>query len=318
VLADHRLSSAVDEGALDPALGPLTAQRVLSELLMIQAERPSIPRSVVIAPDARWAPSAALADSLLAGSGRVPWIRPVTAAQVVADPVYDAVDRPAVDYPVEARTSELRRNYLRSTLPLKNRLNAFAHILPLGDTQPRQFDDGRLRLLSSAWRTDPAGAEQARDDLDDALRRTMQKVHIQTRANSLTTLTGSGGTVPVTVSNDLDTPVTVTVVASADPHLEVGPGARVTRVIDAHTKLPVDVHVTALTRGVATLDVALYTPPPGSRPYTAPVQLRVRSTAYGLEALLITGGATLVLVVGAGVRLGRRARAARRAARATT
>jgi hypothetical protein len=318
VLVDHRLSAAVDAAAVDPSLGAFTTQRVLSELLMIQAELPCCARDVVIAPDRRWAPTAALARNLLSGSGRVPWIQPVTVAQVAGAPVDANVERPQVDYPAEARAGELRRGYLRSTLPLKGRLGAFANILPPGDTQPRQFDDGRLRLLSSAWRTDPSGAVEARADLDNALKKTMAKVHILTQANSLITLTGNSGTVPVTLSNDLDTPVTVTVVASADPHLEVRRGARVTRVISPHTKLPVDVRVTALARGVATLKVALYTPPPGSRPYTTAVQLRVRSTAYGLEALLITGGATLVLFVGAGVRLGRRARAARRTARAAS
>jgi len=317
VLVDHRLSAAVDAAAADPSLGPLTTQRVLSELLMIQAELPSDPRSVVIAPDRRWAPAASLANALLSGTGKVPWIQPVTVAQVADSPVDDKVERPQVDYPAQARASELPRSYLRSTLPLKSRLGAFANILPSGDTQPRQFDDGRLRLLSSAWRTDPAGAVEARDHLDTALKKTMGRVHIQTQANSLVTLTGNTGTVPITVSNDLDTTATVTVVASADPHLEVRRGSRVTKVIPPHTKLPVDVRVTALARGVATLNVALYTPPPGSRLYTPPVQLRVRSTAYGLEALLITGGATVVLLVGAGVRLVRRARAARRVARAT-
>jgi hypothetical protein len=48
------------------------------------------------------------------------------------------------------------------------------------------------------------------------------------------------------------------------------------------------------------------------RPYGAPVPLRIRSTAYGTTALLITGGATAVLLLTVIVRLIRRARAARR------
>jgi hypothetical protein len=207
---------------------------------------------------------------------------------------------------------------VRSTLPLTRRLDAFAAILPPGDPQSRQFDDGRLRLLSSWWRSDPAGADADRDRLEAAVRKTMQQVRITTQPDSLVTLTGSSGTVPITVSNELDTPVQVAISAVADPHLEVKRGAHVTRTIRPHTQVPVDVRVTALTRGVATLTVSLSTPSPGSKPYGPPVLLRVNSTAYGLEALLITGGATAVLFVGAGVRLGRRARAARRAARATS
>ncbi|HET6816933.1 MAG TPA: DUF6049 family protein [Mycobacteriales bacterium] len=319
VLIDDRLSSAVDAAAQDPSLRALTTQRVLSELLMIQAERPCCARSVVIAPDRRWAPSAALVRGLVAGSGRVPWIQPITADQVVASPVYSAVQRGSeVDYPAQARVAELPRSFLRSTLPLTHRIDAFAAILPPGDPQARQFDDGRLRLLSSAWRGDPQGADAARARLERAVQRTMQQVSITTQPDSLVTLTGSSGAVPITVSNELNTPVQVAISAVADPHLEVRRGGRVTRTIRPHTQVPVDVRVTALSRGVATLTVSLFTPGPGGKPYGPPVVLRVNSTAYGLEALIITGAATAVLFVGAGVRLGRRARAARRAARAGT
>ena len=110
VLIDHTLSAAVDAAAADPALGALTTQRVLSELLMVQAERPCCARSVVIAPQRRWSPTSRLARTLLAGSGRVPWIQPVTVPQIVSSPVYDAVTRaPAVVYPPAARAAELRR-----------------------------------------------------------------------------------------------------------------------------------------------------------------------------------------------------------------
>jgi hypothetical protein len=320
VLVDDRLSKAVDAAATDPALTALTTQRVLSELLMIQAEHPSLARSVVIAPDRRWAPTPQLASKLAAGSGRVPWVQPLTLDQVVSAPVYSLVQRGTViNYPATARAAELHRSYLRSTLPLGRRLDAFAAIvLPAGDPQARQFDDGRLRLLSSAWRGDPAGAEADRVRLDDAMTKTMQQVSITTQPNSLITLTGASGTVPITVSNELDTPVQIAISATADPHLEVRRGAHVTRTIRPHTQVPVDVRVTALSRGVATLTVSLSTPGPGSQPYGPPIVLRVNSTAYGLEALLITGGATAVLFVGAGVRLVRRARAARRTARAGT
>jgi hypothetical protein len=318
VLVDHVLSTAIDDAAADPASGVLASQRVLSELLMIQAERPGLPREVVLAPDRRWDPTPALAQRLVAATGRVPWIAPVPLGQVVAAPVYDAVTRGPVSYPSEARTQELRRGYLRSTVPVKNRLAAFTDVLPVGDPQGRQFEDGLLRLLSSAWRTDQVAADGDRQQLSDALQSRMQEVRITTHPDSLITLTGSNGTVPITVANNLDTPVRVAVVAVADPHLELRAGSRATRTIPAHTQLPVDLRVTARTRGVSTLTVSLFTPeaPADSRRYSPAVTLRVNSTAYGLEALIITGGATAVLFVGAGVRLGRRARAARRAARA--
>jgi len=130
-------------------------------------------------------------------------------------------------------------------------------------------------------------------------------------------LTSHTGTVPVTVSNDLDSPVRIVVEIEPDQHLVVKSG-RAVRTIAAHRQVPVDVRATAQTSGVFTLTVRLATPPPLSRHYGPAVPLRIRSTAYGSTALLITGGATAVLLLTVVVRLVRRARSARRDVHAAT
>ncbi|HMC70563.1 MAG TPA: DUF6049 family protein, partial [Mycobacteriales bacterium] len=63
LLADTELNRVVDDGAQPGADGPLTVQRVMSELLMIQAERPFDQRSLVITPDRRWDPAASYATA---------------------------------------------------------------------------------------------------------------------------------------------------------------------------------------------------------------------------------------------------------------
>jgi hypothetical protein len=287
---------------------------MISELLMIQAERPSDPRSIVIAPDRRWSPSPAYAAALLAESGRVPWIAPVTLSQVAAGPTYD-IQRGPLAYPAAERAQQLSRGYLLGVAAIKRRIDAFAGILPAGDAQARAFDSGILRLLSSAWRLDPAGAVDQRNTLRADVLATMNRVRIASADKSLVTLTSHTGTVPVTIRNDLDTPVRVVVGVAPSLHLVVK-GGRITRTIAPHRQVPVDVRATALTSGVFPLTVTLYTPT-GQR-YGDSVQLFVRSTAYGVTALLITGGATAVLLLTVVGRLARRARAARRAARGST
>jgi Family of unknown function (DUF6049) len=321
LLVDDTLAGAVDAGATTPASAPLTVQRVLSELLMIQAERPFDQRAIVIAPDRRWAPSASYAAALLAGSGRVPWVAPVTLPEVVAGPVYDKVQRAPVAYPSDERALELRKSYLRGVLRSQGQVDAFSQILPIGDAQARAFDEALLRLLSSAWRGQPLAADAARLGFDDGLDQTLRKVHITTPNGSLVTLTSHSGIVPITVENSLDTPIRIAVrVFDVGQRLDIGRRSRAVRTIPPHRQFPVDVHAKARTSGIFPLTVALYTPN-GRRydpndPTRSSVQLYVRSTAYGIEALIITGVATAALFIGAGVRLGRRARAARRASRA--
>lgn len=308
LLADHTLNQVVDDGAHTAASGPLAVQRLLSELLMIQAERPSDQRSLVITPSRRWAPTASYAMNVLADTGRVPWIEPVPLPQVVATPGLRAG---LLRYTADDRELLLRPSYLDRIRELKGLADAFAAIVPPGDAVSRGFDDGLLRLLSSAWRADPTTATRLRETLGQSLRKTMQKVRIASQRNSLVTLTSHSGTVPVTVTNDLDSPVRIVVEIDPDQHLVVK-SARVARTIGAHRQVPVDIRAAAQTSGVFRLTVRLVTPAPLNRHYGPAVPLRVRSTAYGATALLITGGATAVLLLTVIVRLVRRARAARR------
>jgi len=83
------------------------------------------------------------------------------------------------------------------------------------------------------------------------------------------------------------------------------------QIIQPHRQIAVDVRAEARTSGVFQLDVALLTPT--GRTYESE-QLFVRSTAYGSVAILITAGATGVLLLAVIVRLVRRALAARRPA----
>ncbi|MDQ1694959.1 MAG: hypothetical protein QOJ03_312 [Frankiaceae bacterium] len=315
LLSDHTLTSVVEGGAA-PGQGPLAIQRMLSELLMVQAERPADQRSLVVAPDRRWAPDAAYVDQLLADTGRVPWIEPITLSQVADSPVYD-LPRGPLTYPAAERNQQLHHGYLDSVKALQSEIDAFAAILPPADPQARAFDSGVMRLLSSAWRSDPGGARDRRKALTQVVDSTMGRVHIASRPGSLVTLTSHSGTVPVTVTNDLDTPVNVVVGIEDTPRLDVKSG-RVARTIGPHRQKTVDVRATAKTSGVFPLTVTLYTPAPSNVRYGHSVLLLVRSTAYGSTAILITGGATAVLLLTVAVRIARRARGARRTARSTT
>jgi hypothetical protein len=314
LLIDHTLADVVESGADDPAVSRLAVQRFVSELLMIQAELPSDQRSLVVAPHRRWDPAAGYAQALLAATGRVPWVEPVTLSSVADGPVYDKVTRGELAYPVTERAHQLSRSYLASVAAIKQDIDAFALILPPGDPQARAFDAGVLRLMSSAWRNAPSLARAERDALAHDVDTTMDKVTIASEDGSFVTLTSHSGVVPVTVRNDLDTPVQVEVRVEQDAgrHLVVEGGGTGVQTIAPHRQKPVDVHATAQTSGVFPLTVTLYTPGPNSQQYGAPVRLFVRSTAYGATALLITGGATAVLLLTVAIRLVRRARAARR------
>jgi hypothetical protein len=311
LLTDSGLSTIVGIGASDPSKGPLAVQRFLAETLMVQAERPNLQRTLVVAPDRRWAPTSGYATSLLTDTGKVPWIAPVPLSAALAAPQDTDVVRAPLIYPPTARHAELSRSYLAEVAALKGQTDTFASILATpGDQHARVYDDAVLRSLSSGWRGQRPLASQFLDDATASLNATMHKVHIASLPNSFVTLTSHSGTVPITVSNELDTPVSV-VVGISSQHLIVSGGGRKQQTIAPHRQIAVDVRAEARTSGVFSLDVALLTPT--GRTYETE-QLFVRSTAYGSVAILITAGATGVLLLAVIVRLVRRALAARRPA----
>jgi len=313
LLVDDGLRAVIGAGLSNHALEPLALQRFLAELLMIQAELPSDQRALVVAPDRRWSPDPAFAARLLADTGKVPWVQPVPLSTVLANPVSTKVTRDTLNYPAEARAAELSPAYLAQARKAKGRVDAFAAILPVpGDNQARDFDDAVLRTLSAAWRDDRAEAGTRMSAVRGAIASTMRRVRIATGAGSFVTLTSNSGTVPVTVSNELDTPVHVVVGIASGLHLKVTGNGRKSEVIPPHRRIPIDIKATAQTSGVFPLKVTLYTPT--GQIYQPEVQLFVRSTAYGIVALLITGGATAVLMIAVIVRLIRRALRARRRA----
>lgn len=313
LLTDHTLDCVVMTGNHDRSTQRLATQRFLAETLMIQAERPSNQRTVVVTPDRRWAPDPAYAAALVSGTGKVPWIRPVSLSEALASPP-SPVTRLGLTYPPQAHFGELSDTYLQQVVTLQRSADYFAEILQTGDPNARAFDDALLRTLSSAWRTQPDRAASFRDRVADTLSATKHKVRIASAPGSFVTLTSHSGTVPVTVANELGTPVRVTVEISSQ-HLQVSGGGRVAETIPPHRQIAVDVRATARTSGVFPLDVTLLTP--NGHPYDGTQHLFVRSTAYGLVAIVITGGATGMLLIAVVIRLVRRGLTARRAATGT-
>jgi hypothetical protein len=314
LLTDSGLTTVVGIGAQNPDKGPLAIQRFLAETLMVQAERPSLQRTLVVAPDRRWAPAPAYAAALLADTGKVPWIAPVPLSRALDTAATSDVPRLPLNYPAALRRTELARSYLAQVRALKDRADTFAAILPTpGDPHARTFDDALLRTTSSGWRDQRSTATQFLDDVGTQLRATMRRVRIASLPGSFVTLTSHSGSVPVTVANDLDTPVSV-IVAISSQHLKVSGGGRKAQTIQPHRQISVDVQAEARTSGVFQLDVQLLTP--RGDVYDAE-QLFVRSTAYGSVAILITAGATGVLLFAVAIRLTHRALGARRSARTT-
>jgi hypothetical protein len=165
------------------------------------------------------------------------------------------------------------------------------------------------QTLSWAWRQQHNLANATLRSLTSQVEAQMHQVRITSHPNSFVTLTSHGGKVPITIANNLDTPVNVVLKLSANQRLTRNSQRAVP--LPAHQQTVVDMHADAKTSGVFQLTVQLLTPK--GQAYGSKVRLYVRSTAYGTITIVITGAATAALLLAVVIRLVRRARAARRA-----
>jgi hypothetical protein len=310
LLTDSILDEDINTGSNNPAGWRVALQRFLAETLMINRERPGTLRDVVVAPNRRWAPDPTFAQRLIADTGRVPWLKPVSLADVQASDPDTSVIRQQLSYPAQARHNELPASYLNGVRALRAQVSDFAGILPsTGDAQARSFAAAEQETLSTGWRSAQSLAATALHALSKQVGQAMSQVRITTLAGSFVTLTSHGGKVPVTVANDLDIPVNV-VVKLTSQRLTLAQNGRESVTLPPNQQTRVDVHADAKTSGVFPVTVQLLTR--NRQKYGPPVNLYVRSTVYGTITLVITGAATAALMVAVAIRLTRRALAARR------
>ena len=161
-----------------------------------------------------------------------------------------------------------------------------------------------LLSVSAEWRQAvdeppalPGGGlagSQAQQALASAL---LDELRSQVRAvaSHEVALTSRTGRVPVTLENNLREPVRVTLVLGTADRASVQSGTAVERTVRPGQKVQVDIEVRAVAAG--TFPVALSLLTPGGRPFGAPSQVLVRSTAYGVLAVALTVGALAVLVL---------------------
>jgi hypothetical protein len=165
-----------------------------------------------------------------------------------------------------------------------------------------------LRLESTWWhgRTD-ARVNRISDD-----QRTLSDIlgSIRVQPGSYT-LGSKSGSLPLTISNGTNRAIVVVLRLEArNRRLRLSVPDKPLP-IAAHRKRQVDIGASAVAAGPVVVDATLHATD-GTPLATAPVQLDIRVTSLGTVALIITASAAGVLFLAAGVRLVRRARAARR------
>jgi hypothetical protein len=266
-------------------------QRFLAELAYVALEPTEETRYLIAAAGSpRWDPNPRLLRALIASLRNTAWTRLVPVSTVLALP--DAPLARTVD-PDARRARELSTGYLGRITATQASIDSLRSVLadPLPVTAP--LTSALLRAESSTWRTRPREGERLLDSIDASLAATEARVYVVPRDNVV--LSGDRGSVPVTVTNDLDQTVQVGVTISANPAarldaeplppVEIEPGRR------ASLEVPVRVV------GGEALTVSVQLTDPAGRAFGEPQALELRTTAYSRAALWVAIAAAVVLAL---------------------
>jgi hypothetical protein len=235
----------------------------------------------------------------------VPWLRPVTVADISARPA-QSLSAADLSYTDEDAEEELGATSFAAAEALRGQAALMADVLSGPDLVRPQATDEALTTLSVQQRPRAGAAalsaRAAAADLD------AQLADIDVVAPSSVTLSSADGTLGATVVNGLDQPVTVQVRADTDGSIEVadsgvlrlGPGDR--------SRLLLDVSASRL--GIH--DVRLYVTDQAGTPLGGSAALPVRSAQVSaiIWYILVFGGVllfgTILVRIVRQVRRGRR------------
>ena len=291
LIIDSGLQAALELPQGNQATILTARQGFLAELAFVALEPTTARRHLIAAAASpRWNPNPALLTSLVAGLRSTPWTRLTPVSTVLALPAADGVGTLAVG---DRRGRELAADYLARIGGLQESLESLRAVLsdPLPVTAP--IASALLRAESSAWRTRPRGGDALLDSISMSVSAAQGGIYVIPRDN--VTFSGDRGSVPVTVTNDLDQAVTVGVTVTATPAarleaevlppIEIEPGRR------ASLEVPVRIV------GGDTLTVAVQLTDPRGAAFGDPVALELRTTAYSRAALWVAVAAAVVLVL---------------------
>jgi len=311
LLADSGITSILGSvSASDsPAAQFAATQDFLARTAMILAEAPDLSRSLVVAPPAGWAPSAAEATDLLRLTKDAPWLRATGLATLAGEARKVAAAKLRVR---RVSKAELSGEYLEQIKSVNASVAQYENLLykPPAATVSA-LDAAAAVTESAAWRGDGSyGGWLALTQLSDFF--TSQEGLVRVIASKKVLLAGTTGTTPVSVHNGLKVPIQVLVEATpANSALKVGSGSfQRLLTVDPGMTPTVPLKMSSL---LGTTDVRIQLFTRNGTPLTVPTAsatMSVEVTRFGRTLLVTLAGVIGVLVLTTIVRLRRKRRAA--------
>jgi hypothetical protein len=270
--------------------GPRMAeQRYLAELavLSLQGKR-GTEQTVLVAPPRAVDAGPDGVGAMMADTAGLPWLRPDSLAGLSRAPGADAGE---LADPVDAVQLDAA-GLTDLTAGMAARDDLAGAVVGDADIALQAVDAAAARAASVTWRPDPEGFREAAHDFRAGVDRVRGRVSLLAPADGTYTLASSDSPLVLTVHNDLPFAVRVRLeLHTGKRGLSIADIGTQTLAPDERTTLQVPTQVQQ--SGGFAVTASLTSPSGG--PLGDPVQMRVKSTAYGPISLIITIGSAALL-----------------------
>lgn len=312
LLLDSGLSDALAMPASSAADVTAMRQRLLAETLVTERELPATQRMLVASPEPDWSPSASAARAVVDVLGSTPWIEPFPIEAAVAREV-SSVPRTHTPYGPGQDEQALPDSHVAAVRAQYQGLARYSEVVSDPADIEAAATTAPTRQLGTWFRSRPDQRAQLQLAVSGQVRQALGSVGVVSSGS--VTVSGTSGTIPVTVENSGTVPVTVGLQFTSSPPLlftadpiqpfEIAPQRRTS------------VEVSAEVTGAGRIPVTIRLLTADGQPFGEPAQLVVRSSAYANAARVLVRVSLALLVTAVavhGVRRARRARARRASA----
>jgi hypothetical protein len=292
ILLNDSLLSGVFDAVVETAEETVFfRQQLLSDTFLLANQVDDTERIIVVSPDVFWEPTPFSALVIAQTLTRAPWVRPILLSEVVSREIPNVLRNP-YEYSAIDAAQELPVEHIQNIKKAQGLLADLAAIFtnqePV-DTYAKSI----LQASSTSFRANRREREAYLDSIIESLN--LSKTKVQILAQGSVVLPGDEGSIPITISNDLDQSILLKLSATSNPEIrfvaedlgliEVEPGAKK------------GVTLVGKVIGSGDVEVALQLLTPEDKPFGEPVLISVRSAAYSQVATWVAGIAFVALIL---------------------
>jgi hypothetical protein len=302
-VSDTALDAIMSGDSVDSGSSVLAGQRLLAQTALISLESPNLSRSIMLTLP-RDAATEASDMGILKVLQSASWVSPSGLSSLLAKSADSAASTGTPTRSSSVSGTDLSSSQISSAISLQAQLELFQSILTQTDATTAGFAEAVLRTVSTSWRGNSASWKAFESAVSNRLGSQTGKVYLIPKSDL--TLSGTSGSIPFTVVNQLSQSVKLGLNVQTSPA-----GLNVTqiptRTFPANgswtVEVKVDTKVASSTYRVTAFLVTQNGAHYGTAKSGGLQSLQVTVTSIGFVALLLFVGSAALLIFAVGLRI---------------